>query len=414
MLDKYFEDASTLARLRSGPTGPFVDGFAGALQASGYARWTARGYLRAATHLGTWMQAAGLDIGDLGDIALSDFAAHLPTCKCLRRNKGIYSDAVAGARLFIDHLADRAGLPRVQPPATKTIPEPVERFEHWMLNHRGVTASTLTTYRPVLIELQDRVGNAAGFTARSLRQFVSARAARHGRSRAKTVVTAVRMYVRYAIAHSLCAPQLADAIPTIAEWRLSALPVYICPADIERIIEATDATTPRGLRDHAMLLLLARLGLRAGDITGMRLEDIDWETGTLLVAGKSRCSTRLPLPQDAGDALIAYLAKGRPDTQDPHVFLRLRAPVGRVRASGTVSSIVNRAAQRAGVRMPRGGAHVLRHSLATALVRDGMPLSAVGVVLRHKSEQTTAHYAKVDLSSLHRIAQPWPTEASPC
>jgi len=414
MLEKYFEAAPTLARLRLGPTGPFLDGFAAVLDGAGYARWTARGYLRAAAHLGTWMGAVGLDVAELRDEALSRFAAHLLDCTCLRRNKGGYRDAVVGARLFVGHLADRGVLPRAPQPAQQTIPDAVARFEHWMLHHRGVTQSTLEAYRPILVELRDQVGDAADFTASTLRQFVSARAARHGRSRAKTVVSAVRMYVRYAVAHGLCAPHLADAIPTIAEWRLSSLPRYISPAEVERIIEETHATSPSGLRDRAILLLLARLGLRAGDITAMRLEDFDWEAGTLLVAGKSRRATRMPLPQEVGDALLAYLVEARPDTPDPHVFLRLRAPIGRLRTSVSVSSIVHRAAQRAGVQMPRGGAHVLRHSIATALVRDGVPLSAVSVVLRHHSEQTTAHYAKVDLPALRRIAQPWPTEVSPC
>jgi len=414
MLETYFEAAATLRRLRSGPTGPYIDDFAASLDDAGYSRWTARGCLRAGAHLGVWMQTAGIYISDLGDVALSGFVEHLPTCTCLRRNKGQYSDAASGARLFMDHLASRAMIPRMSTPAHKIVPGALARFEHWMLHHRGVKASTLASYRPILVELHDQFSDTADFTARSLRKFVSARAARHGRGRAKTTVTAVRMYLRYAVAHGLCASNLTDSIPTVAEWRLSALPAYIAPAAVERVIEATDVTAPSGLRDRAILLLLARLGLRAGDITAMRLEDVDWDAGILHVAGKTRQATRLPLPQDVGDAVLAYLADGRPNASDPHLFLRLRAPVGRLRTSNSISSVVNRAANRAKIQMPRGGAHVLRHSIATALVRDGVPLSAIGALLRHRSEQTTAHYAKVDLPALLRVAQPWPTEVSPC
>ena len=414
MLENYFEAAATLTRLRSGPPGPFIDGFAASLHEAGYRRWTARGYLRAAAHLGVWMQRKRVIIRALDEGSLRDFANHLPRCKCLRRNSGVYCDAVAGNRLFLGFLRDQGILP--QPPRTVevTVPEVVAQFEQWMRHHRGVTASTLVTYRLILVELHEAVGGPEAFHASSLRAFVSARASRHGRSRAKTVVAAVRMFVRYAAAHGLCSPELVEALPTIAEWKLATLPAYLSREDVERLIDAPDPRTCTGQRDRAILLLLARLGLRAGDIIGLRLSDLDWGAGTLLVAGKSRRPARLPLPQDAGDALLLYLAQGRPDVLDDHVFLRVHAPIGRLQRPLAVSDIVNRTAARAGVQMPRGGAHVLRHSMATALVRDGVPLTAVRAVLRHQSEQMTAHYAKVDVSALHKIAHPWPMEVWPC
>ena len=414
MLEKYFEAAATLARLRSGPTGPFINGFANSLSEAGYSRWTSRGYLRAAAHLGAWMAREGIGVATLGEEALEDFARHLPHCSCLRRNRGIYGDAVAGARLFIEHLRNQGILPPAPEPDADPVPEIIISFERWMRDHRGVTTSTLLAYRPLLVELHEAVGTPDAFSARSLRAFVSDRASRHGRGRAKTVVTAVRMFVRYAAAHGLCGPELVDAIPTIAEWKLAALPAYLSAEEVERLIEAPDSESATGLRNRAILLLLARLGLRAGDIKDLRLGDIDWETGTLRVAGKGRRTTRLPLPQDAGDAVLRYLVEGRPDVADDHVFLRSRAPAGPLKTACAVSNIVNRAAERAGIRMPRGGAHVLRHSVATSLVRGGVPLPAVRVLLRHRSEQTTLHYAKVDVPALRKIARPWPTEVQPC
>lgn len=414
MLETYFEAAHTLTRLRSGPTGPFVDGFADSLSKSGYARATAREYLRAAVHLGAWMGDHDLRLDALGEQALVAFAAHLGTCACLKCGGGIYDNAVVGARHFLSHLRDRGVLPPVPVQVGSEVPRLVKQFEQWMLCHRGVTASTLGAYRLILVELVRNVGEPAGFTAASLRKFVSDRAALHGQSRAKTVVTAVRMFLRHLASHGLCEARLVDAIPTIAYWRLSSLPAYLPAEDVERLVHAPDLATPAGRRDRAILLLLARLGLRAGDVVGLRFGDIDWKSGTLVVTGKGRRAARLPLPQEVGDAILAHLCDGRPTLDDDHVFLRIRAPQVSLQCPKAVADIVRRAAARAGVRPPRGGAHVLRHSAATALVRSGVPLAAIRMLLRHRSEETTAHYAKVDVPALRRIARPWPLEVSPC
>ena len=165
-----------------------------------------------------------------------------------------------------------------------------------------------------------------------------------------------------------------------------------------------------GVRDHAVLLLLSRLGLRAGDVAGLLLNDIDWPSGTLCVTGKNRRECRLPLPQDAGDAVLAYLQQ-RPRIRDTHLFLTAVAPV-RGMTYQTVGQIVTRALRRVGIEMPRYGAHVLRHSAATGMLREGMSLSSIGVVLRHASIETTAVYAKVDVPRLRAIARPWPEVAT--
>lgn len=413
MIAHYFEAAHTLARLRCDPIGPFVDDFAGWLCEAGYARLTVRSHLCAVAHLGMWMRRAGLAIESFGELALEAFAAHGPVCGCLRRDSRVDGPVVAGARLFFKHLRDR-GIGSPAPPRCNGTPDIIERFEQWMCHHRGVAPATLVAYRRVLIELVRKNGTPDGYTASTLREFVSDRAAQHGRSHAKMAVTAVRMYLRYLAVQGMCEARLVDAIPTFAGWRLSALPAYMVAEDVERLVGVPDPTTPLGRRDRAILLLLARLGLRAGDIVALRLPDIDWTGGTLLVMGKGRRCSRLPLPQDVGDALLAHLAPRTVGLNDDHVFLRACAPPRPFRSAGSVSSIVNRAAKRAGITPPRGGAHVLRHSLATAMVRGGIPLAAVGALLRHRSDDTTALYAKVDVETLRKVARPWPVEVSPC
>jgi len=195
----------------------------------------------------------------------------------------------------------------------------------------------------------------------------------------------------------------------MAHWRLSTLPRYLQPGDVERIIESCDLATSVGRRDRAILLLLARMGLRAGDIARLRLEDVDWEQSWIQVSGKGRRQTRLPLTQEVGDAIVAYLRDRRPRCISNTLFVRNRAPFHRFRTPCAVSMIVTRAMGRAGVRCPsRGAAHLFRHSAATSMLRRGTSLQDIGVILRHRFIQTTEIYAKVDVATLGTIAQPWP------
>jgi site-specific recombinase XerD len=358
------------------------------------------------------MELKGLTVEALDDQTPKTFADHLAACACPWRSQGDKCHAVPGTRRFLAYLRDRGVAPRA---SVETLPEIVGRFEHWMSRHRGVTPSTLAMYRPVLIELVEKIGAAGGFTTTALRSFISHRVAHCGRSRAKGVTSAVRTFLRYLVAHGSCESSLVDAIPTIGQWRLSSLPRYLSSEDVQRIVDAPDVGTATGRRDRAILLLLARLGLRAGDVIGLHLSDIDWHAGTLLVSGKGRRISRLPLPQDVGDAILAYFENGRPRVPEDYVFLAAQAPRGRLVHSWTVTDTVRRAAKKANITMPRGScAHALRHSLATTLLRTGVPLSTIRTVLRHRSEETTALYAKVDVEALRRIARPWPLEVSPC
>ena len=203
-------------------------------------------------------------------------------------------------------------------------------------------------------------------------------------------------------------------MPLVPQWRLSSLPRYLPPAQVERLIACCGLRGRLGVRDRAILLLLARLGLRAGDILEMRLADIDWSSGTLRVKGKGRRETRLPMPQDTGDAVLDYIGRARPPVDDDRLFLRSVAPFQPFSSSSTISQIVDLALKRAGIDDPPSrGANLLRHSAATHMLRGGATLQSVGAVLRHRSLETTAHYAKVDLNMLSQVTQPWPG-ASTC
>lgn len=220
--------------------------------------------------------------------------------------------------------------------------------------------------------------------------------------------TAIRMFLRFLIVEGKCPAGLDAAIPTVANWRLSAMPRYLPSSDIERIVNSCDLSTIVGIRDRAILLLLGRLALRAGDIVGLKLSDIDWKYSTIRVSGKNRREVQLPLTQEVGDAILVYLNKGRPACQEDNLFVRAAAPLSSF-TSQAVSTIVLRAIQRAGIKSaPCHGAYLLRHSAATQMLRKGASLEEIGTVLRHRSIKTTTIYAKVDLALLQLVAQPWP------
>jgi integrase/recombinase XerD len=239
-------------------------------------------------------------------------------------------------------------------------------------------------------------------------------ASRCGRSWAKLVITTIRMFLRYLVVYNLCDPNLVDALPTIAHWKRASCPHYLSKEEVEKLIAVCNPATAEGARDMAVLLLLVRLGLRAGDIVHLRRADVDWEHGALQLTGKGRRQSALPLPQDVGDAILNYVEHWRPDVRDEHVFLRVNAPFVPLADSSAVSSLVRRAARRAGLSARRIGAHILRHTAATLMLREGASLQTISHVLRHQSLDTTVIYAKVDVELLSEIAQPWPEEVVPC
>lgn len=279
---------------------------------------------------------------------------------------------------------------------------------------RGTRETTLSNYGVHICEALRRLGDEpASWDASGLREFVMEGSRICGWAAAKKRTTALRMFLRFLITEGKCASGLDGAIPVLAHWRLASLPRYLPTDDVERLVRSCDVTSLVGTRDHAILLLLARLGLRAGDIVHLRMRDLDWKGGWIHVCGKGHRQARLPLTNEVGQALIRYL-EVRPQTADDAVFIRSRAPLRAFRSHCAVSVIVDRAFSRAGVKRPsRGAAHLLRHSVATAMLRTGASLQDVAALLRHRSITTTQIYAKVDVVALRKIAQPWP-EVEPC
>jgi integrase len=220
--------------------------------------------------------------------------------------------------------------------------------------------------------------------------------------------------LRYLIGRGEVPGGLEAAVPRLRQYQQAALPHHLSEAQMARVLESCASRTPVGRRDYAILLILARLGLRAKEVARLALEDIDWVEGHVVIrAGKTRQERRLPLAKDVGQAVIAYLKHGRPSSPHRLVFLERRAPFGPLRTASAITHIVQRALARAGVEAPSGGAHLFRHSAATHMVRRGASFKQVADVLGHQALQTTRIYAKLDLAALSQVAQPWPGGEQP-
>ncbi len=378
---------------------PHIEGFTGWLRANGYTSSSTIETIRLLAGWSDWMHRHrfGLD-----NIAEGVEAAN----KAFKGKKSVRRHASAG-RLFVDYLREVGHLPAPGPKPTPAQRWPIiSRFRDWARQQRGMADTTLDLWeRPIIDCLKTLGDDPKAYTAQALRDFMLERAKRYRIGRLKTYAVALRGYLRFLIATGRCPTGREYAIPSIADWKLATIPRYLVAADIDRVIAACGGA--RRLRDRAIVLILARLGLRASEVANLKIGDIDWSRGRIAItATKSRRADWLPLTQEVGDAIVAYLEHVRPRHRSRQLFLTEFAPIGPITRI-TIKCLVARALTRAGVKSAHRGAHVLRHSAATAMLRSGVSLAGVGTVLRHRSPDMTMHYAKVDFALLSEIAQPW-------
>ncbi len=363
MLETYFSAPKTLRRLRGGISGPHIDAFADDLERDGYAPSSAVRYIRAASHLGCFVQRKGGVLKDIDLPLLDSFRSHLRRCRCPHFNRGKISyHAQFGVKLFHHHLVGREVCRSESVPNPAPHPPLVIAFCDWFRTHRGVTEPTLRHYARGAIDLLRALGeDVSKWNAQGVRDFLLQRASQCGTRTTQALITSLRAFLRFLNFRGEFRDDLALAIPAVAHWRLARLPHCLSAEEVGRLIAACNGTNPRRLRDRAILLMLARLGLRAGDVACLRLTDIDWNNGTLQVTGKGRYQVRLPLPQDVGDALLRYLECRPGNTDSDHVFIRSNAPYRPFASGDGVSSVVKHALKRANIDAPAKGAHLLRH-----------------------------------------------------
>lgn len=387
----------------SGPLSVFADGYSVDLAEQGYLPASVRAHLGLLGQLSRWMADVGLVVDVLSPSSVERFLTE-------RRHRGYVSSlSLAKLRPLLGYL-ERLGVVRVAAPVVgNEVDRLIEEFREYLANERGLVPGSVILYVRVarrFLEERPRpiADDMVGLSGVEVNAFVVRESTRVAVRTVETVVCALRALLRFLHVHGWTTVPLAAAVPSVAQRR-EDLPRAIPAEHLTALVDSCDRSTPVGCRDHTMLMLLTRLGLRCGEVAGLTLDDLDWRAGELVVHGKRSRIDRLPLPCDIGEALADYLRRARPPGFGRTVFLRSQAPIGPL-SGDAVSEVVLRAGGRAGIDPVR--AHRLRHTVATELLRHGAGLVEIGQVLRHQSVDVTAVYAKVDRSALSQLALPWP------
>jgi site-specific recombinase XerD len=392
-------------RRKPGRLGPFVSGYASWLAAREYTALTADNMLAELGSLGRWMEQESVEPGKLDQAEIERYLA-------ARRANGLRRvPSLRAMRPLVSFLRE-AGVTTTA--EGRPEPTPLERFlaeyRRWLIGERALAEPTVVRYERLARRfIAGRVSDAgeldvAGLTGVDVSAFLLEECARVSVGSAKGRVAELRALLRFLYLRGFTEMALADSVPSVAGWRDTEIPATMTPADVQRLLASCDRATLGGARNYAIMLLLARLGLRSIEVARMQLEDLDWRAGELQVRGKARRYDRLPLPADVGAALAGYLSL-RGKCRSRHVFLTVKAPTRPIRAD-LVGDVVQRGCLRAGI--AHVGAHRLRHTFASELLRHGASLVDVSQLLRHSDLATTAVYAKVDLGRLRQVARPWP------
>jgi site-specific recombinase XerD len=355
------------------------------------------------------VERKGIAAYDLSDGHLDAFTARPP-----QKRKSHVKFELAVMRLFFRYLRTNAGLQLPHPQAPQSFTTSLfQEYENHLRKDRGLADNSLRVYLPLIRSFLASKRANSGFPqslkALEIRDFIVAQTRNRSAEYVRLLSVALRSFCRFLFLSGQMPVDLAASVPRVCKYRQSAPPAFLSPEQITRALAATDRSTPGGRRDYAILLLLARLGLRAGEIVSLELDHICWRDAEIVVHGKGRTVERLPLLQDIGQALTAYLRKDRGVSQSRRIFLRLRAPHTGLGGPAAVGGIVHMALARAGIRRPgRGAAHLFRHGLATRMIRHGASLPEISEVLRHRSQMTTSGYTQVAFEALRKVAQPWP------
>jgi site-specific recombinase XerD len=393
-------------RRKAGLLGPEVEGYRAWLTYRGYTPATVRNMLKDLGQVGVWLSAEGLESAEFDEERAAAFLA-------ARRRAG--HRRVQGLRAMVPLLTylREAGVAPVRNPTVSPLGELLGQYRAWMVQERGLAAMTVLRYentarRFLQEQATDEEGmfEPAALAGADINAFLLRECGRVSAGSVKGRVAELRSVLRFLYLQGITPLRLGTAVPPVGGWRFATLPPRsLTAAEVQRLLDSVERSSDVGARDFAIMLLVARLGLRSIEIARLELRDVDWRAGELLVRGKGLRQDRLPLPVEVGEALVAYLACGRNPEGARHLFLTCRAPRGPIRAD-LVGDVVERTCLRAG--LPRMGPHQLRHALAGELLRQGAGLLAISQVLRHQDLATTALYAKVDLAALRQVAQPWP------
>jgi integrase/recombinase XerD len=410
-MNRFFKDIKSVKRMEESSLSHYLLIYAEHLYTQGYTRQSGRRKLQLVADFGRWMKQRGLRVNQLIDKHVKDFLR-------FRQGSGLglqRSDRAAITDFF--KLLRQRRVIKEQLPRSPITPSQglLRDYDSYLHKERCLSLATRLRYTPLVLQfLVSQFGSGrvdlSRLRATDVLKFVQRRAAELKNKRTQLMTTALRSFLRFARYRGEITLDLASCVPSIASCSLSSIPKSLSLAQVEQVLSVIrNRSNALGRRDYAILLLLARLGLRSGEVCKLTLEDIDWENSRITIRGKADRVAQLPIPAEVGEAITAYLQDGRPrEAAQRRLFIRIRAPLVGFKGQGSVGAVVKHALQRARVNSPRQGAHLFRHTLASTMLQNGSSLSEIGQLLRHRHPDTTAIYAKVDILSLQSLALPWP------
>ena len=408
MVQTFFKRSRTINRLRQGPLAGHIDLLAERLAAHGFSRVHSRIQLRLVGHFNRWLDQKGISAKQLDEALIERYWHYFE-----RKNRVRSFDVGALVRL-LDLLREQGITPRCATEAVPTRRETLlDMYRRYLREERGLAQESV---RNMLLFVDRFLAEKyprdhfdfASLKANDITTFVRKQATKRSSAQAKNLVTALRSFFRYLRHRGEIHTDLAGCVPRVPDYSFSTVPRFLPGGSIEKMLRITDQSTPRGRRDYAILMLLARFGLRTSEVVRLELEDVDWELGQITVRGKGGRWSKLPLPSDVGQALAAYLQHDRPICCSRRFFVTQRAPIKGLSTGCAIGKTVTRALSRAGIVSERRGGYLFRHTLATEMLGRGASLKEIGEVLRHRKADTTRIYAKVDFHALRNLAQPWP------
>lgn len=403
----FIKKPKRLRRLRQGPLGAHLELFSARLLAEGHCQQSAWRNIRVVDDFGRWLARRGMVVRDIDEAVVNRYMAFR-----VRYRHPFLSDRPALNRLLAV-LREEALIAPQRLPHLSADEQIVADFRRHLREQGGYAPRTIITHLPTLRRFlaEHCKGGPRGLSrlvAADIVSFVAHHASHQSARSTSRMCWTLRSFLRYLRYKDLISIDLASAVPSVRTWRFASLPRYLARGEVQKVLDAIDRSTSLGRRDYAVLLLLARLGLRASEVATLCLQDIDWQDGVLTIRGKARQRAQMPLPSEVGAAIGDYLQHGRPRSQSRRVFLREWAPQIGFASAASVTMIARTALDRAHVDTPRKGAHVFRHTLATTLLRSGASLTQIGQLLRHRSQDSTRIYAKVDIEALRGLAMRWP------
>jgi site-specific recombinase XerD len=408
MLEHFFKGAQTPQRLRQTYFGQYLDSFAARLVGDGYAVHSGWLHINTIEYFGKWLSKNSIAISQISAAHAEKFLLFRQRKQLLRRN-----DKASLKRMI--SLLSREGVVAEELRTVPTRSEAItEEFANYLSNERGLAQSTIRYYKEFACRFVNDCNSHADFSfsaisAEDVINFIQKQAPVFRSRRVKLMTTAMRSFLQFARYRNYVGIDLSTAVPAVGYWSMATIPKALNRDHVMAILHHANRNTPVGRRDYAILLLLARLGLRAGEVANLLLDDIDWHEGCMAIKGKGGQHSQMPIPKDVGEAIVEYLLKDRRATPGCRaVFVRFRSPHVGLSGGQAVGDVVERALKRAGIKSIRNGAHQLRHALACEMLRNEASLAEIGELLRHRTPQSTMIYAKVDKSSLQPLALPWP------